>query len=143
MSARKKFVDSVKSAALAVRNNRYFVKRGVINWATFDFDKHTFAMSLLCDDMTFMKQSGIQEMNFSIEAATSIPDSTKQPEIDDGVLDSMIEDIETILNQTRASVDTNHDNISLMVDTESARIVEFHDSALRVQGIVATIVVKY
>ena len=143
MGARKVFFDKVKTHAKEVRNGRYFVKRGVINWATFPFTNHAFAMSLLCDDTSFMKVNGVQDMSFSIEAATSIPDSTAQPEIDDGVMDSMIEDVETILNQVRADLDSHSNSIALMVDTESARIVEFHDSALRVQGIVATLIVKF
>lgn len=143
MSARSNFIKTIRASAEARGNKRYFVKRGVINWATFNFASHQFAMSMLIEDTTFMRVNGMQEMTFSLEAATVIPDSTEQPEIDDGIIDILIEDMEAIFAEARVKVDAHGDSVALGVDTESARIVEFHDSALRVQGIIATVIVKY
>lgn len=143
MSARKVFLKAMKDAALAVRARRYFVKRGVINWASHDFKTKLFAISLQADDYSFMKQNGIQDMKFSMEIATSINDIVSPAQLNDDVIEELVDDAEWIFKTVMSQIDTLGDNVALVVDTESARVIEFHDSSLRVQGIVVTAYVKY
>ena len=138
MSSRAVFLQKLKAECEAARNGRYFVKRGVINWSTFPFDTHPFAIALVVDDFSFADDNGFQEMRVSLEVAARMPDDLEQPEIDDGLLDELTEDAERALQLVIKALDANQDAVVLRFDARTSRGVEFHDTALRVQGVVIT-----
>lgn len=138
MSARATFLAEMKRECKAARNGRYFVKRGVINWSSFSFEAHPFAVAIVVDDCSFANTEGFQEMRVSLEAAARIPDELEQPEIDDPTLDELFEDFEAVIQRVGKKLDPKGDSVLLRFDARTAKAVEFHDTSLRVQGVVFT-----
>jgi len=141
-SPRAFLLQAIKSEAKLVRGGVYFVKRGVIDWSTFPFAERPRAIAVLSDDCSVLKSTGINDMTLSLEMATSMPTGS-EPEIDDGILDELFQDAETLLRKAAERIDSNGDPAAIVLMTESARVVEFHDSRLRVQGIVLTLTASY
>jgi hypothetical protein len=136
VSARKNIMDALVFYAKAVRNKRYHVKRGAIAWEDHDFDGREFAIAVMVDDCTILNPRGMNEAKIGIEIATKMPGTTEDPQIDDGTLDLLIEDAEFILENTKRKQDSQGDNVLLKLT--GANVTEFHDAAIRVQGIVVS-----
>lgn len=140
-SIRRQLITRVREFWTERSGQRYFVKRGVINWAGFDFKSRPFAIAILIDDMSIRRE--INGMNLTFEIATSMPTNQEFPEIDDGLLDDLIDDCESFIDEIRGWTDSKGDTLALRVQFSLARVVEFHDSNKQVQGIVLTIPVEY
>lgn len=145
MSARKTVLDTLRASTKKVGNAGYFVKRGAINWTTFDFTAHARAISIQVDNYGFLKVNGVKEATLTLEMFARMPEQPEGalPEIDDALLDEMIEDAEKIVADLRAAQDKQQDAVVMKIDPASANITEAHDVALRVQGVVVTIVVNF
>lgn len=145
MTPRRLLLETLKASAKKVRNGRYFVKRGAINWTAFDFDKHRFAISIQMDDFGFIRVNGIKEATISMEVFARMREQKEVeiPEIDDAITDEMVEDVERIIAELRQAADPQGDAVALRIDANSANIIEAHDVALRVQGVVTTFTVNF
>lgn len=144
MSARKDVTDKIKALAKSVRNSAYFVKRGYINWATFDFTSYPRAISILVDEERLLRDTkGFADARISLEIFTKIPPSTDPPQIDDGVLDELIDDARWIVEQLEQARNAQGDPVVFKISRNTSALVESHDATLEVQGIVAIIRVTY
>jgi len=134
----------MKQFAKQARNGAYFVKRGFINWAEFDFETNKRAISILVDEEgLFPDKRGMENARISMEIFTSISKSTEPVMIDDGVMDELIEDARWIVNQLEQAKNKQGENVALKIDKHASNLVESHDATLGVQGIVAIIRVTY
>lgn len=133
-SARRVALEAFKAAAKKVRNGAYFVKRGPINWAVFPFPKHPRAIAITIDTQDFLPHNGIHNAEVAIEMAAAMPGDDEEPGIDDGLMDDLTEDAEEIVRQLLTKQDALGDAVALKVVGRS--IDEFHDSELRVQGVI-------
>ena len=139
-------MDSMKAKARTVRNGRYFVKRGAIDWTSHDFASKPFALSLQIDDGSLLRTASVRGMKsarISMEMFAPLPKAQDVPEIDDGLLDELIDDAEAIVLDLVMARDSSDDPIVFRVDETGARFVEAHDISLLVQGIVVTFNVQY
>ena len=144
MSALKDVRDALVKYAKLARNGKYFVKRGAMVWAAFDFSRHERAVAIMFDDLTILRQDKPNDAKVAIEMFCRMPKDTDDPEIDDGLLDELIEDAEWVLVKAMSETSKGSgDNVILRLDAESANVVEAHDVSKRVQGIVVTFNVSY
>lgn len=142
MSSRQVMLETIKNELSKVRLARYYVRRGPIDWATFDFTKNPFAMSLSLAETTFMTPDGVNRGIVSIECFARMPELKDKPtEFSDATLDEMLADIEFAI---RRSLQTKikGDNVLFLADGQSLAI-EVSDAELKVQGVVVDIEVKF
>ncbi len=143
-SPRRVVMESLRDLARAQRSGAYFVKRGDIVWATFPFDRFPRAMALMVDVMSCAPTEGeTHTAIIRIDAAAQIPDRTDPPEIDDGIHDELIDDVECVIYGLGPLKDDRGDTVAYRIDPEKSGIREFHDAGLRVQGIHAQFTVKF
>lgn len=140
-SARKVTMDRLRALCEEVRGGVYFVKRGPIDWSSHNYDENQRAISILLDDHSFLKD--INDASISLEFGGQMLRPDERPDMDDGLLDEMIDDAEWIIRSLIGSTNSQGDNIILQAKIKDARIVEFHDAQLRVQGIVAFFEVNF
>ena len=143
-SPRKVALDKVKELAKKVRSGGYFVKRGAINWTTWDFSKHPRAISIQLDRVSLFKVNGMNEGTITLEmfARMSSPKEVL-PEIEDEVMDELLEDAEEIFLGLMSAEDKQGDSVVTKLEQDSTEVVESHDTSLRVQGIVVTVPVAF
>ena len=138
-SPRNSMMTTIRNSAEVLRNSSYFVKRGAINWATFPFEEHSKAIAILIDDMSLLGSTtgvgGSKDGKISLEIAARMPDEKDHPSIDDGLMDDLIEDAETIVKDLIAAKDGDYP-IVFHIDKASARVIEWHDAEVKVQGVV-------
>lgn len=136
-------LDTLKELCKKLRGGSYFVKRGPINWAEFPFEKYPRAIAILVDDQTFISSTGIQKASMSIEVAGSMPSPKDNPEVDDGLLDEFFEDVSLVLLSLREAKQGRGEDPVVFDVTADATATEFHDSTLKVQGIMVFFRVQY
>lgn len=136
-SALKKLADSFK----ALNNGKYFVRRGAIMWAGFNFEANPYAVSIQLDEAAlFNNNAGFKPTKISIELATALNDNNPvEPEIDDDAIEGLITDTQDALTAWTSARDSNGDPYVIKLERLSASAVEFHDPVLRVQGIVVSL----
>lgn len=136
-------LDKLRELCKALRGGSYFIKRGPINWAEFPFDRYPRAISILVDEQSFISNNGIQRAQMSIEVAGAMPSPKDNPEVDDGLLDEFFEDVSIVLlNLREAKQGKGQDPVVFDVSSD-ATATEFHDSTLKVQGIMVFFRVQY
>ena len=140
-SPRKVMMDTFRQLCRDVRGGVYFTKRGPIDWSSFNCGEQERAIAILIDDHSFMKD--INDASITFEIAGRMIQPEQRPDLDDGLLDEFIDDAEWIIRSLIDSVDTQGDPVVLKAGFADARIVEFHDVQLRVQGIIAFIEVSF
>ena len=138
-------METWKESALAVRNGRYFVKRGAINWTTHDYETHPHNIALMMDDFPLYAQKpiGAQPGNASMEFCGRFEDENEFKEIEEALLDEYVEDAEKIIDALLNAQYASGDPVVFRVNRETARVVEFHDMSIRVQGIVVNFTVHF
>lgn len=141
MTARKNVLDTIRAAAEQVGNQRYFVKRGAINWPDFNFEEHGSAIAIIVEDETIYGQ--MRSMKISLEVATRMARSDQEPSIDDGEIDNLHSDIVHIINELIRAKDKKQDSVATGVNQKNIRAVEFHDPGMLVQGVMVSMEVKY
>jgi len=116
-----------------VRNSTYFVKRGPILWAEFPFETRPKAASILIDDYTLFRD--INAARVSFEVGARMP-SGREPQVDDGLLEELTDDCRWVLRQLVKATDPVGNQIVLRFEHSSARIREWHDPDMKVQGVI-------
>lgn len=143
MSARKVVADTLKVLCKRQRGRRYFVKRGVIEWATFDFGAHPRAIGIMFDEIEILRESGMYDAQVTLEMGVALPSAQEPVEVDDGLLDELIEDAEEILKALQQAANGSTEPVIFKLATQTARVREWHDVDLRVQGVVASVTIGY
>lgn len=143
-SNRKDTIDTIKKYAKSIRGGWYSVKRGVINWATHDWDRHPNNIAIMIDDHRIPVESKgrrpFRSGVLTLEIFSRIVPSTEEMEIDDGELDTMIDDAEFILFST---LQERLENDSVVMRMGDIRVIESHDVNLKVQGIIVQTNVEF
>lgn len=130
---------ALKDAFLAQRAGRYFVVRGAVNWANWDFVAHPWAVSINIDVCGFVNQSMMTEITLGIEVVARMTEATTEQGIDDWTLDEIRTDIARALDGWKVSRNSDGSMNVFRIAKESAVLKEFHDANKGVQGIVATV----
>lgn len=144
MSARTDLVDILKKKFTALRGGRYYVTRRPVNWAIFDFVTHPFGVSILFDEMAFLRPSN--PTIISIEMYTRMPDEpgVGEPEIRDDIMEELVVDVTTVLESLEAERNPKDSAIPLInkLDRTKDKIIQTSDVELKVQGIIASVFVE-
>lgn len=140
-SPRRVVMDTLRRLCEEVRGGVYFVKRGPIDWATFPFDSHPRAISILADDLSLFKE--LNEASLTLEIAAQIRTQGEDPGLDDGLMDEFIDDAEWVVRSLIGKDNASGDAVVLKTDLEDSRAIEFHDPQLKVQGIIVNFDVSY
>lgn len=145
MSSRRALMEALTEQAKAVRNGSYFVKRGAIDWADFEFVNHPAAISvqLVSHQLLASGRTGLREGLVAIEIFRRMPEGQARPEIDDALMDQIQDDAESIVDGLIASLDAQGDAVVIKVERDSSSVEEAHDVTLGVQGVVCTLRVGF
>lgn len=142
MGPRQTLLAHLKTLAMRSRSSSYFVKRGPIEWSTFPFEtKGSRAISIIHAHGNFLPSDGKHLSTIAMEAAARTPSREEDTEIDDGLQDELIEDLEEIVFDLQREKDDRGDTVAYVVGKGTVR--GFHDVSLRVQGVTAEFNVSY
>lgn len=145
-TARRVFCERWKEIAVQLRNGSYFVKRGAINWTTFPFDTYERAIAIMLDDgqlLRTQRSHGMKPTRCSMEIFCRLPSDQEVPEIDDGLMDELLDDAESVVRDLLRSKDSSGDPVVFRIDENTARFVEAHDVQVKVQGVVVMFNLEY
>ena len=144
MSRRALILAELKKAAEAVHGRRYFVKRGPINWVSFPFADHPFAIAIgvESENLGFLNpDDGMSSMNLVLEIYTKLEQNPEEPGFDDGLLDEIHADAEALVVGVQAYNDGRGNCLSAGV--YGVRAMEIADATMNVQGVVLSFGVDY
>jgi hypothetical protein len=142
-SPRAVAMEKIRDLASKVRNGSYFVKRGPIDWAAFPFSDYPRAIAIMIDSATFVKMSGQNEAQVALEMFLAVPESSARPQIDDGLMDELIADAESIVLELMRAKDSADFPVVFRLSQETASFVEAHDMDMGVQGIIVNFTIVY
>lgn len=117
---------------------KYHVNRGPVNWATFDFDSHEFAIAIMQERGDFGELFG-QMDNGSF--AWEIFGKVSQAQIDDNHIDHLIADAKGVIREMWSRVNDLGD--AIMLKTGSFTWNEISDVNMLVQGVIIQFDVTY
>lgn len=127
----------------AQRSARYFVKRGYLEWTAHDYVAHPYPVAVMVDAER-PGSIGDTVAALSLVAATKIPQHGVV-ELDDEVLQDLLDDLRGALQQLEHAEPTLTADgpVVFRLDWEGASSHEWHDTDLRLQGVVLLIQVSY
>jgi hypothetical protein len=132
--------EAVKAAAASVRSGRYYVRRGVIDYATFPWDQKPYTIAILEADVPLEERAGPDTATFVMELMTDIPEGTDLTN-DDKVIYDIRTDARDILRAVRqAAINSNRRVIDRI---SKSRFSIAYDQIMRVQGGTVTFDVDY
>lgn len=123
--------------------NKYRVFRGAVNWAAHDFEAYPVAISVHCDDTSFLRGEGNNEAAISLEMMMKMPESAEG--IDDDVMDDITDDAAQVFEKLELERDPEDSSLPVIVRLDRARdtAIEVSDPSMGVQGVVATTFVQF
>lgn len=141
-SQRYQFMTRLKELASRIRNARYWVRRGAVDWASFDFSARKHAIALTVDEGPVLPDvEGRQTFKIGMELFGAMPgDSTES--IDDLLMDELWEDAGQLLEQLIQESDERGDSLALKLVASSTKGIETHDAGLQVEGLIVTFTVS-
>jgi len=149
-SQRVRVLKRLTSIFKESNGGRYYVRRGAINWSQFNFDQNQYAVSINCDESSFLRP-GPQTMIISVEMMGKLPTETElvAGNIDDTGIDIFHEDVALAVGQLMESKqegqggDPGEDSVVLRIDQIHDKIVEMADLNRGIQGIIAFFIIDY
>lgn len=148
-SSRRVLLSALAEEAQKIRGGAYLVKRGGINWATFDFDSHARAISITQPEGSVypsQENSNQREGLFTFEAAVKMRNPERRAggaSIEDDLLDELLSDIVEIVRKVSARRDKDDNPIIFRAPQAGASFFEFHDADDGVEGVAATFRILY
>ncbi len=138
VDARIDALDKLKGLFKAQDNGRYFVRRGVIDWSSFPFTDHPWAVAIQIDQGTIETETGFQQYTIGVEMFTQIPGLEVQEDIEA----KMIQDVRIILQKWKTLKNERGDNIICKVYPHIV-FQEVYDIDLNVQGMTFQLDVEF
>ena len=120
-----------------VRNQKYTVYRGAINWPNHDFTNIPYAVSVMMDECSFLKEINEGILSFEIFAPI-----VEEKQINDEELDIQLSNVMEVfyeLGKTKNSKGNSYG--AILPGTE--RCIEHYDSSYNVQGLIILVSVKF
>lgn len=141
------------SLCRAQRQQRYYVRRGPINWATFDFERHPYAIAILTPEFSLKgDQHGVDQCTVTLELCQKMPDEAldrdqRRDGLDDVGLESLVEDVVGIVSALELAAYPNNDFLCSLLrfskDRPPVQGQEMSNDNWSVQGIQATFTITY
>lgn len=138
-------METIKDLCKEVRGGAYYVKRGVIDWRSHDFDQIPKAIAIGADEFPLFGRgdgNGFKDADLSLEVFTKLPKTGDPVGIDDGLLDELMDDMWWVITEL---LKKRQGDFPVVFNVVKARVkaVESHDVTLGVQGIVVFLPVSY
>lgn len=137
-----KIIDLCKEAG----GSRYFVRRGAVNWAEFDFNRYSAGISILTPEFTLL---GVQlnSITVTLELIQSIPEGERLYRETDGLndeeIEGLVEDARIILLGLKAAKDESGNAIVLRIVDNRIEGQEMSNLDFSIQGVMITFTVEY
>lgn len=142
-SPRRNVLEAIKDACEKLRNGSYYVRRGPISWPDFNFSKNPRGVSIQVDDCTWLAPQ-FNQASIALEFGEKIPlDQDNEPGLEDAALEQMFDDAQIVIMELLKKRNRDGDPVCNLVQPSQANILEFYDSEMKVQGMIATFFVKY
>ena len=135
-------IDLCKQAG----GGRYFVRRGAVNWAEFDFNRYSAGISILTPEFTLL---GVQlnSITVTLELIQSIPEGERLYRETDGLndeeIEGLVEDARIILLVLKAAKDESGNAIVLRIVDNRIEGQEMSNLDFSIQGVMITFTVEY
>ena len=141
-TARRVLMETLRDLADSLHNGRWKVRRGATNWAVWPFADHPWGCAIIAAETTLGSE---QSATISLDMFTAIPgDELRDRGIDDGVLEEILCDVETLFRQLHEAVDGRGDAVTLTgIKIHRAAAVEAHDPNIGAQGVIVTFEVDF
>lgn len=139
ISAYLNVVGKMRALAEELRGRAYYVRRGAINWATFEFQKRERAVSIMVDEATMLR--AMNSLKVTLEFACAIPEQVDA--MNDDMMDQFMVDFEAFADKLVKSVDDKGDAVVHSLDLNTVIAVEFSDFDLQVQGLSVSFQLSY
>lgn len=143
MSARKTMLDTIIALAKKVRSGAYWVHRGPVNWATFDYGNRPRGIAVRFEDGQFLAPHAMNEATLGIDLFTAWDDDPGNPDVDDGLIDELIDDATEIVEALGRATDAQGDAVVFRIARTTARVMEVSDADLGVLGVIVQFNVTY
>lgn len=138
--SRKAITTRLKDFLTPLHGGRYWVHRGPVNWARFDFPTHPYAVAIMLDDVSlFRNEKGHLTATLTLEVFTRL--SEKQDGLNDDIMDDLQEDVVKAFTLLKIAVDDNGNAVVFRLFNGTA--VEVYDASLSVQGMIASVVIDF
>lgn len=127
--------------------NRYYVRRGPINWATHDYGSYPYAIAILTPSFSMFRPV-FNELTLSLEVAMRMPETSNQrgesrEGLNDNEIESLVQDVDRIVHKLVTSKDSNGDHIITRIDNETAEAQEISNEDWSIQGFQVIFTVEY
>lgn len=129
----RKLVDLWKE----VRNQKYTVYRGAVNWPNHDFEKFPYSVTVMMDECSFLGEINEGIVSFEIFAPI-----VEDKNINDEELDTQLLNVMQIFQELGNSKNRDGRFIASILPT-SEKCIEHYDSALNVQGLIILFSIKF
>lgn len=137
-----KVIDLCKEAG----GGRYFVRRGAVNWAEFDFSRHSAGISILTPEFTLLGAQ-VNSITITLELVQQIPDGERVYRDTDGLndeeIEGLVEDARIILLGLKGAKDDSGDATVLRIVDNRIEGQEMSNLDFSIQGVMVTFTVEY
>ena len=148
MSTRREIMDALRDAWRSARGGIYQVRRGPVEWASFNFEAFPYAVALLVEDgpldlppRFFGQSEGLREVTVAVQVVQRTPNDPTQ-EFDDGIQERFLEDIAVTIADLFKRTSTQGGPLIGAVSKDST-IADAFDASVGIQGVVAAITLRY
>tara|TARA_R110002096_G_scaffold97208_3_gene216571 strand:- start:646 stop:1095 length:450 start_codon:yes stop_codon:yes gene_type:complete len=142
---RRIVLETLTKASRSARNRSYRVKRGPVNWSTWNFSDFPRGISILQDQGDLFpatSRNGMRHAQISIEIFAKLTEDSKELGTDESISEELLDDVELILYGLATSQQSGSPVI-FNLDLPSTIYTEHHDSNSGVQGFVFTFSITY
>jgi len=129
----QKFIDLWRG----VRNQKYSVFRGAVNWPNHDFNKQPYCVAVMMDECSFLGEINDGVVSFEIFAPI-----VKERKINDAELEVQLLNVLEVLYEFGKSKNKDGRSVGTILPN-SERCIEHYDSSLNVQGLVILFSIKF
>lgn len=137
-----KIIDLCKEAG----GGRYFVRRGAVNWAEFDFNRHPAGISILTPEFTLLGAQ-VNSITVTLEIVQQIPDGERLYRETDGLndeeIEGLVEDARIIVLGLKSAKDESGDATVLRIVDNRIEGQEMSNLDFSIQGVMVTFTVEY
>lgn len=140
-------LNKLYDLCVAVNNNRYYVRRGPINWTAHDFHAYPYALSILTPSFSMLRPV-FNELVVSFEVVMSLPETSHQrgeerEGLNDNEIESLVVDVDEVIHQLITATDSNGDSVISRIDRENAEAQEISNEDWKIQGFQVIFTVEY
>lgn len=140
ISRRKLILDKLEELCKVKRTHLYEVRRGIVDWPSFPFDRFPNVISIMTDETSFLRE--VNTGAFTLEIMSRLPKGVDQSA---DVNDKFLTDAAEIFEELEMVGANNGDGDSLIlrVDRTKDIAIQVAEPFLGIQGLIATTFIEY